>query len=228
MYDREGDLHYDTLSAFIKSIRGSDVDAALYWLARMVEGGEDPRLLMRRLLVLAAEDIGLADPRALEQVAAAAFALNWVGLPEGQFHLAQATIYSGPGPKSNSTLAYFRAKAALREKGITPGAHPLTRCPPGPQGPGARRGYRYPHDYPGHYVEQDYLPEELAGATFYEPARKGRSRSWPRAGGPGGKTGTAPEDPEPGGRRTDHCKRRSPSGALTLCFHYTFISFRRF
>ena len=125
MYDRAGEAHYDTVSAFIKSVRGSDVDAALYWLARMLEAGEDPRFIMRRLLILASEDIGLADPRALVQVAAASRALDWVGLPEGQYHLAQATLYLALAPKSNSTQAYFRAKAALEDQGATRVPAPL-------------------------------------------------------------------------------------------------------
>jgi putative ATPase len=173
MYDRAGDLHYDTLSAFIKSVRGSDVDAALYWLARMLAGGEDPRLIMRRLLVLASEDIGLADPRALEQTAAAAFALNWVGLPEAEFHLAQATIYLTLAPKSNSALAYYRAKAALEQKGATKVPSPLQDAHRDRKALGHGKGYLYPHDYPGHWVEQTYLPAELAGESFYEPGTEG-------------------------------------------------------
>ena len=174
LYDKEGDLHYDTLSAFIKSVRGSDVDAALYWLARMVEGGEDPRLIMRRLLILASEDIGLADPRALEQVAAAAFALNWVGLPEAEYHLAQATMYLALAPKSNSTQAYYRAKAALQEKGATKVPTPLQDAHRDRQALGHGRDYLYPHDFPGHYVEQQYLPADLAGTSFYEPGTEGQ------------------------------------------------------
>jgi putative ATPase len=173
LYDREGDAHYDTLSAFIKSVRGSDVDAALYWLARLVEAGEDPRLIMRRLFILASEDIGLADPQALVQVAAAAQALTWVGLPEAQYHLAQATIYLALAPKSNSTQAYFKARAALQEKGVI-------RVPAHLQDPhrdaralGHGRGYLYPHDFPDHFVPQAYLPEELAEENFYEPGKEG-------------------------------------------------------
>jgi putative ATPase len=174
LYDREGDAHYDTLSAFIKSIRGSDVDAALYWLARMVEAGEDPRLIMRRLLILASEDIGLADPDALVQAAAAAQAVNWVGLPEAQYHLAQATIYLALAPKSNSTQAYFRAKAALAEKGVTGVPTHLQDSHRDARALGHGRGYLYPHDFPGHYVPQAYLPEELAGERFYEAGTEGR------------------------------------------------------
>jgi putative ATPase len=173
MYGREGDAHYDTLSAFIKSIRGSDVDAGLYWLARMLEAGEDPRLIMRRLLILASEDVGLADPQALVQVAAAAEALNWVGLPEAVYHLAQATIYLALAPKSNSTQAYFRAKATLAEKGVTQVPTPLQDAHRDRAALGHGRGYLYPHDFPGHHVEQEYLPPEVAGERFYEPGPQG-------------------------------------------------------
>jgi putative ATPase len=173
MYGREGDAHYDTLSAFIKSIRGSDVDAGLYWLARMLEAGEDPRLIMRRLLILASEDVGLADPQALVQVAAAAEALNWVGLPEAVYHLAQATIYLALAPKSNSTQAYFRAKAALAEKGVIKVPTPLQDAHRDRAALGHGRGYLYPHDFPDHYVDQEYLPPEVAGERFYEPGPQG-------------------------------------------------------
>jgi putative ATPase len=176
LYDKEGDAHYDTLSAFIKSVRGSDVDAALYWLARMVEAGEDPRLIMRRLLILASEDIGLADPQALGHTAAAAQALTWVGLPEAVYHLAQATIYLALAPKSNSTQAYFRAKAALEDKGVTRVPTPLQDTHRDARGLGHGRGYRYPHDFPGHWVAQDYLPEELWGERFYEPGEEGAEK----------------------------------------------------
>ncbi len=152
------------------------MDAALYWLARMVKAGEDPRFIMRRLLILASEDVGLADPRALEQVAAAARALEWVGLPEGEYHLAQATIYLALAPKSNSTQAYFRAKAILEEKGLT--AVPAHLQDPSRDGAalGHGQGYKYPHDFPGHWVRQQYLPEELAGERFYEPGQEGQEK----------------------------------------------------
>jgi putative ATPase len=173
MYDRAGEAHYDTVSAFIKSVRGSDVDAALYWLARMLTAGEDPRFIMRRLLILASEDIGLADPQALVQAAAASQALDWVGLPEGQYHLAQATMYLALAPKSNSTQAYFRAKAALEEKGATRVPAPLQDAHRDKKGLGHGRGYLYPHDFPGHWVDQAYLPADLAGVSFYEPGVEG-------------------------------------------------------
>ena len=173
IYDKQGDAHYDTVSAFIKSIRGSDPDAALYWLARMLEAGEDPRFIMRRLLILASEDIGLADPSALVQVAAASQALTWVGLPEGRYHLAQATLYLALAPKSNSTAAYFRAEKALEDRGATQVPAPLQDAHRDQQGLGHGEDYLYPHDFPGHWVAQDYLPEELAGARFYEPGPEG-------------------------------------------------------
>jgi putative ATPase len=173
LYDKEGDAHYDTVSAFIKSVRGSEPDAALYWLARMLEAGEDPRFIMRRLLILAAEDIGLADPQALVQAAAASQALTWVGLPEGQYHLAQATLYLALAPKSNSTAAYFKAQAALKDKGATKVPTPLQDAHRDRKGLGHGQGYLYPHDFPGHYVPQDYLPEEVARTRFYEPGTEG-------------------------------------------------------
>jgi len=173
IYDRQGEAHYDTVSAFIKSVRGSEVDAALYWLARMLEAGEDERFIMRRLLILASEDIGLADPNALVQVAAASQALTWVGLPEAQYHLAQATIYLALAPKSNSTQAYFRARAALEDKGATRVPAPLQDSHRDRKSLGHGQGYLYPHDFPGHFVPQEYLPEELAGARFYEAGQEG-------------------------------------------------------
>jgi putative ATPase len=173
IYDRQGDAHYDTISAFIKSVRGSEVDAALYWLARMLAAGEDPRFIMRRLLILASEDIGLADPNALGHTASAARALEWVGLPEGQYHLAQATIYLCLAPKSNSAQAYFKAQAALEERGATGVPTPLQDAHRDRKGLGHGQGYLYPHDFPGHWVEQEYLPAELKGAKFYEPGTEG-------------------------------------------------------
>jgi len=175
-YGKGGDAHYDTISAFIKSIRGSDVDAALYWLARLIQAGEDPRFIMRRLLILASEDVGLADPRALEQTAAAARALEWVGLPEAEYHLAQATMYLALAPKSHSTRAYFRAKVCLEERGLT--GVPAHLQDPSRDGAalGHGRGYVYPHDFPGHWVEQEYLPGELRGEKFYEPGEEGEEK----------------------------------------------------
>jgi putative ATPase len=199
LYDKEGDAHYDTLSAFIKSVRGCDVDAALYWLARLLHGGEDPRLIMRRLLILAAEDIGLADPQGLVVAAAAADALNWVGLPEGVYHLAQATIYLALAPKSNSTQAYFKALARLKEGGVTQVPAPLQDASRDRRGLGHGEGYQYPHDYPGHWVKQDYLPEELTGTRFYKPGEEGEepelAARW-RARREGGTSGEGEPEPD--------------------------------
>jgi putative ATPase len=176
LYDRDGDAHYDTISAFIKSVRGSDVDAALYWLARMLHAGEDPKFIARRLLILASEDIGLADPQALVQAVAAAQALTWVGLPEGQYHLAQATIYLSLAPKSNSTQAYFRALDKVKEKGITKVPTHLQDSSRDGKALGHGQSYKYPHSYPGHFVPQTYLPEDLAAETFYEPGTEGQEK----------------------------------------------------
>jgi putative ATPase len=173
VYDKAGDAHYDTISAFIKSVRGSDVDAALYWLARMLKAGEDPRFIMRRLFILASEDIGLADPQALPQVAAASLALEWVGLPEAEYHLAQATMYLALAPKSNSTQAYFRALACLEETGRTAVPSHLQDASRDGAALGHGRGYLYPHDFPGHWVDQAYLPEELSEKKFFEPGKEG-------------------------------------------------------
>jgi putative ATPase len=176
LYDRDGDAHYDTISAFIKSVRGSDVDAALYWLARMLQSGEDPKFIARRLLILASEDIGLADPQGLVQAVAAAQALTWVGLPEAQYHLAQATMYLSLAPKSNSTNAYFLALEKVREQGITQVPTHLKDSTRDGQAQGHGQDYKYPHDFPGHYIQQTYLPEALAGTSFYEPGEEGREK----------------------------------------------------
>ncbi|HFC09843.1 MAG TPA: AAA family ATPase [Chloroflexi bacterium] len=177
LYDKNGDAHYDTISAFIKSVRGSDPDAALYWLAKMVEAGEDPRFILRRLLILAAEDIGLADPQALVVVNAAAQAFEWVGLPEGVYHLAEATLYLATAPKSNSTKAYFAARDAVRQN-ANPDDVPSHLKDPSRDGKatGHGKGYRYPHNAPGHFVRQQYLPDALQGVRFYQPSDQGYER----------------------------------------------------
>ncbi len=174
-YDRVGDEHYDTISAFIKSVRGSDPDAALYWLAKMVVAGEDPRFILRRLYILAAEDIGLADPQAVVVVNACAQAFEWVGLPEGQYHLALATLYLTTAPKSNAVGAYWGALAHIEEHGAGPVPLPLRDKSDRFHGPlrehykqtlGEHEGYRYPHDYPEGWVEQQHLPQDVAGGWF--------------------------------------------------------------
>lgn len=174
-YDRVGDEHYDTVSAFIKSVRGSDPDAALYWLAKMVAAGEDPRFILRRLYILAAEDIGLADPQAVVVVDACAHAFEWVGLPEGQYHLALATLYLATAPKSNSVGAYWKVRAHIEKHGPGPVPLPLRDKSDHFHGPlrqryrqvlGKHEGYRYPHDYPEGWVAQRYLPEGVEGGWF--------------------------------------------------------------
>jgi putative ATPase len=176
-YDQGGDEHYDTISAFIKSIRGSDPDAALYWLAKMLLAGEDPEFIARRIVIHASEDVGLADPMALVVAVAAAHALQFVGLPEAQLALAEATLYLATAPKSNSVLSIYKAKAAVETEG-------QTQVPPHLQDPsrdakslGHGKGYKYPHDYPDHHVAQTYLPEALLGARFYEPSDQGREQA---------------------------------------------------
>ena len=174
-YDRSGDYHYDTISAFIKSIRGSDPDAALYWMAVMLEGGEDPKYIARRLIVHAAEDIGMADPNALSIATAAANAVDYVGLPEARIPLAEAVIYLCTAPKSNSTkVAIDKALAAVRSSSrITVPTH-LGDTSHSQAGPklGKGKGYKYPHDFGG-YVEQNYLPAEMTKVSFYKPGCNG-------------------------------------------------------
>ncbi len=173
LYDRDGDAHYDTISAFIKSVRGSDPDAALYWLAKMIYAGEDPKFVMRRLLILAAEDIGMADPQGIAVASACARALEWVGLPEAQYHLAEATLYLATAPKSNSCGAYWRALAAVEAEGKVDVPRHLQDSSRDAEGLGHGDGYRYPHAYAGHWVPQQYLPDSLQGAAFYEPGHEG-------------------------------------------------------
>ena len=177
LYDKEGDYHFDTISALIKSLRGSDPDAAVYWLARMVHAGEDPQYLFRRMLVFASEDVGLADPEALRVVTAAAEAFDRVGLPEGRFHLAQAALYLATAPKSNSTFAFFDALAAVEAEGDGEVPNPLKDANRDSEGLGHGAGYLYPHAYRDHWVAQQYLPDSLHGRLFYQPSDQGRERS---------------------------------------------------
>lgn len=174
-YDRAGDSHYDTISAFIKSIRGSDPDAALYWLAKMLRAGEDPRFIARRLLIHASEDIGNADPIALLVASAAAQAVEIVGMPEAQLVLAQATIYLATAPKSNSCcVAIGRAMRDIEERGAMPvPPHLRDASYAGASKLGHGVGYLYPHDYPEHYVAQEYLPEGAKSQPYYIPSMMG-------------------------------------------------------
>ena len=174
-YDRAGDGHYDTVSAFIKSLRGNDADAALYWLAAMIAAGEDPKFIARRLIISASEDVGNADPRALSLAVAAGQALDWIGLPEAQYALAQATVFIATSPKSDSVgRAYTAALADVVSKGSLPVPNHLRTA-------GDRRmkhhgigvGYVFPHEFEGDDVEQQYLPDELVGRRYYVPGDQG-------------------------------------------------------
>jgi putative ATPase len=174
-YDRAGDQHYDVISAFIKSIRGSDPDAAVHYLARMIEAGEDPRFIARRLIVHASEDVGMADPSALGVAVAAAHAVEFVGLPEARINLTQATIHLALAPKSNSVIkAIGAAQADVRAglAGPVP-AHLRDAHYPGAGRLGHGQGYEYPHDFPDGVVAQQYAPDALAGRRYYEPSRHG-------------------------------------------------------
>ena len=168
-YDKDGEMHYDIISAFIKSIRGSDPDAALYWLARMIEGGEDPKFIARRLVISAAEDIGLANPNALLLANAAFDAVNKIGWPEGRIPLAEATVYLATSPKSNS--AYLGIDTALdlvRRTGNQPVPLPIRNAPTELMKElGYHDGYKYPHDFPGHFTEQQYLPDALVNERIW-------------------------------------------------------------
>jgi putative ATPase len=182
IYDRQGDYHYDVISAFIKSIRGSDPDASLFWLARMLEAGEDPRYIARRMVVHASEDIGLADPRALLVAVAAAQAVEYVGLPEARLNLAEAAIYLARAPKSNSVIVSL-GKATQDAAGADPVPLHLKEASghPGLRKLGYGKGYKYPHDYPGHQVEQDYRPVRFQGTRYYEPSGEGEEAVEERA-----------------------------------------------
>jgi putative ATPase len=187
VYDRQGDAHYDVISAFIKSIRGSDADAALFWLARMLEAGEDARFIARRLIVHASEDVGLADPMALLQATAAAHAVEHVGLPEARLNLAQATIYLARAPKSNSV---YTALGAAQADAL--GAEPVPGHLRDASYGAARKlghgaGYVYPHDEPDHWAEQQYRPDAYEGRRYYVPSGMGQeTEDWTPGAGPGG------------------------------------------
>lgn len=176
LYDKEGDVHYDTISAFIKSLRGSDPDAALYWMAKMVYAGEDPRFIFRRMAILAGEDVGLADPDAMRVVVSCWEAFERIGMPEGRFHLAQAALYLATCPKSNSAMAFFDALEAVGKEQETDVPNHLKDGNRDKEGFGHGQGYLYPHAYRDHWVEQQYLPDSLQGKLFYQPSDQGYER----------------------------------------------------
>jgi len=196
-YDRQADGHYDAISAFIKSMRGSDPDAAVYWLARMIEAGEDPMFLARRIVICAAEDVGNADPRALSLAVAAAQATMMIGLPEARIPLAQAAIYVACAPKSNA--GYKAIESALedvrrrRDHGVP--LHLRNAPHPGLAGHGYGKGYEYPHDLPGRFSDQLYLPSEMAGTVYYRPTESGEEAEM--------------------GRRLEHNRRNQHNRRLT-------------
>jgi putative ATPase len=174
LYDREGDQHYDIVSAMIKSIRDSDPDAAVYWLARMLEAGEDPMFVARRLVISAAEDVGLADPIALSVAVSAQQAAHFVGLPEAVIPLSEAAVYLARAPKSNASyMAYRNAAATIKETGNLSVPLHLRNAPTGlMRAMGHGKGYKYAHDFPGGKVEQEHLPPELKGRRFYTPSER--------------------------------------------------------
>ncbi|MBU2510576.1 AAA family ATPase [bacterium] len=173
LYDKDGDAHFDTISAFIKSLRGSDPDAALYWMAKMIYGGEEPRFLFRRMIVFAGEDVGMADPHALQVVMSAAQAFDYVGMPEGRFHLAQACLYLSTAPKSNSGFAFFDALKTIQQEQNGEIPNPIKDGNRDKDGFGHGKGYLYPHAYKDHWVAQQYLPDDLQGRAFYQPSNQG-------------------------------------------------------
>lgn len=176
LYDKEGDVHYDTISAFIKSLRGSDPDAALYWMAKMVYAGEDPRFIFRRMAILAGEDVGMADPNAAVVVASCWEMFERIGMPEGRFPLAQAALYLATCPKSNSALAFFDALSAVEGEQEPEVPTHLRDANRDSEGFGHGQGYLYPHAYREHWVAQQYLPDALQGKVFYEPSDQGYER----------------------------------------------------
>ena len=173
LYDKDGDAHYDTISAFIKSVRGSDPDAALYWLAKMIYAGEDPRFILRRLIVLAGEDIGLADPLGIVVATSAAQAFDYIGLPEGVYPVVEATLYLATAPKSNSAGAYFKAMQKLEEEGQVSVPRHLMDGNRDAEAMGHGKEYVYPHEFDGHFVPQQYLPKRLLGTYFFRPSGEG-------------------------------------------------------
>ncbi|MBU1207712.1 MAG: replication-associated recombination protein A [Proteobacteria bacterium] len=178
LYDKEGEEHYNIISALHKSLRGSDPDAALYWLARMIEAGEDPLYVARRMVRFASEDIGLADPQALNVALASMQAFHFVGLPEGELALAEAAVYLATAPKSNALyLAYEKARADVKEKGALPVPLPIRNAPTKLMGElGYGKGYKYAHDYPEGVVKQDYFPQELGPRSYYRPTDRGMEK----------------------------------------------------
>ncbi len=173
LYDKDGDSHYDTISAFIKSVRGSDPDAALYWLAKMLYAGEDPRFILRRLIILSGEDIGLGDPLGIVVASAAAQAFDYIGMPEGVYPIVEATLYLATAPKSNTATSYFKAFQLIEEAGTGDVPQHLQDTNRDAVALGHGKGYQYPHESPDHFLPQQYLPRPLLGTYFYTPSSQG-------------------------------------------------------
>lgn len=176
-YDKNGDAHYDTISAFIKSVRGSDPNAALFWLAKMIQAGEDPKFILRRLMILAGEDIGLADPQGLVIATAASNAFEKMGLPEGIYPIVEATLYLATAPKSNSAGAYFKVLEMIQKDGTGEVPLHLMDANRDAKAMGHGKDYKYPHVFPEHYVDQQYMPDEFNGMKFYEPSDQGYEKT---------------------------------------------------
>ena len=177
-YDKTGDNHYDTVSAFIKSMRGSDPDAAVYYLAKMLYAGEDIKFIARRIMICASEDVGNADPQALVVAVAASQAVERLGMPEAQITLSQAVTYVASAPKSNAAcMAVFNAAESVKSVRTTVPPHLQDSHYKGAAKLGHGMGYKYAHDYPNHYVEQQYLPTEILGSRFYEPTENGYEKN---------------------------------------------------
>jgi putative ATPase len=173
LYDKDGDAHYDTISAFIKSVRGSDPDAALFWLAKMLYAGEDPRFILRRLIILSGEDIGLGDPMGLVVASAAAQAFDYIGMPEGVYPIVEATLYLATAPKSNTATSYFKAFQLIEAQGTGDVPRHLQDSNRDAVTLGHGAGYKYPHESPDHFLPQQYLPKSLLGTYFYNPSSQG-------------------------------------------------------
>jgi putative ATPase len=178
LYDKSGEEHYNLISALHKSLRGSDPDAALYWLGRMLESGEDPLYIARRLIRFASEDVGMADPQALQVAVSAMQAFHFIGLPEGNLALAEAAVYLATAPKSNALYTAFQGvQKDVRELENLPVPLHIRNAPTSlMEELGYGKGYKYPHDYPEHFVEEEYLPENLRGRIYYRPSEEGFER----------------------------------------------------
>ncbi|MBX3048502.1 MAG: AAA family ATPase [Anaerolineales bacterium] len=219
LYDKDGDAHYDTISAFIKSVRGSDPDAALYWLAKMLYAGEDPRFILRRLVILAGEDIGLGDPLGLVVANAAAQSFDFIGLPEGIFPIVHATLYLSTAPKSNSALGYFAAYQKIEAEGKVDVPDPLRDKNRDGKALGHGQGYVYPHDEPEHFAPQQYLPKDVLGTYFYDPSEQGyeaevkaRLARWREAQRLALNITRSEQLPTPGHDEAEEIKRRHKGG----------------